>query len=46
MQGAELKNVNLANVKIEDANIDGLTILGWDVAKLIRDALNRNQSGD
>jgi hypothetical protein len=30
--------VNLANVSIDDANISGLTILGWNIEELIKEA--------
>jgi uncharacterized protein YjbI with pentapeptide repeats len=44
-QDAKFKNVNLTNVSIDDANISGLTILGWDIAKLIKEAAQRKTSG-
>jgi uncharacterized protein YjbI with pentapeptide repeats len=37
-QGAKFSNVSFANVSIEDANIDGLTIFGWNITALIKDA--------
>jgi len=45
LQGATFDNVNMSNVAITDAKIDGLTIFGWDIAQLIRNALKRKQSG-
>ena len=45
LQGANFDNINMSNVVITDAKIDGLTIFGWDIAELIRDARKRKQSG-
>ena len=38
LEDARLNNVNLAHVSIDNAKISGLTILGWNIADLIKDA--------
>ena len=45
LQDAKLTNVNLANVSIQDANISGLTIFGWNIEELIKGALQKKTSG-
>jgi hypothetical protein len=42
--GAKFTDVNLGNVVIDKANIDGLTILGWNIAELIKEARQRKSS--
>lgn len=43
LQGAKLNDVNLSNV-IDDANISGLTIFGWNITVLIKEAQQRKAS--
>ena len=42
--GAKLNYVNLTNVRIDDANIAGVTIFGWNIGELITDAQKRKTS--
>ena len=41
LSGARMRNVTLADVKIVDANIDGLTINGFEIAPLIEREVDR-----
>jgi hypothetical protein len=41
LSGASIRNANLENFTISDAYIKGMTVFGFDIEKLISDALDR-----
>jgi uncharacterized protein YjbI with pentapeptide repeats len=45
LQRARFANVNLTDASIDDAKIDGLTILGYDISALIQAEVARRQRG-
>jgi uncharacterized protein YjbI with pentapeptide repeats len=45
MQGAKLTDINLAHASIDNANISGLTILGWNIEELIKEAQQKKGPG-
>jgi uncharacterized protein YjbI with pentapeptide repeats len=42
LQGGRFNDVNLKDVTIDDANIEGLTIFGYDIQSLIKAEMLRN----
>jgi uncharacterized protein YjbI with pentapeptide repeats len=42
LQGATLDDVNFRDVRIDNANIEGLTICGYDIQALIQPLLERD----
>jgi uncharacterized protein YjbI with pentapeptide repeats len=44
LQGAKFGNVNLKDVTIKDANIEGLTIFGYNIQALIKAEILRSRS--
>ena len=44
LTGARFSDINLCNVTIHDANIQGLTIAGFDILALIGAELKRREN--
>ena len=45
MKGAVLDDVNLRNLTIVNANVEGLTIYGYDIHALLQPLLERDRHG-